>query len=80
MSTALAFPPESLSLKAQRSTHAALISEVVNLPAQTAPLGASTSAKSGLPESFKPADKPEALNPFGAAIPPFVGIHNVVIN
>ena len=54
----------------QRSTQAARTTEVVNAPAQAAPSGASSKARSGLPDGFRPAAIPHAANPWGAVTPP----------
>tara|TARA_Y100001968_G_C18875666_1_gene489347 strand:+ start:210 stop:419 length:210 start_codon:yes stop_codon:yes gene_type:complete len=45
--------------------HAALVKDVVKVPAHTEPGGASKTAKSGLPEVFRPTEMPEALYPCG---------------
>jgi hypothetical protein len=55
VSTARAWPPLAARRSAQRSTQAARTSEVVKVPAHTAPSGASSSERSGLPEGFRPA-------------------------
>ena len=55
VSTARAWPPLAANRSAQRSTQAARTSDVVKVPAQTAPSGASSRARSGLPEALRPA-------------------------
>ncbi|MEY3756882.1 MAG: hypothetical protein RLZZ263_36, partial [Cyanobacteriota bacterium] len=51
-------------------TQAARTTEVVKVPAQTAPSGASSKERSGFPEAFRPAVMAEARNPCGAVMPP----------
>jgi hypothetical protein len=45
----------------------------VKLPAHTAPPGASSRDRSGLPEGFNPAVTPAARKPLGAVMPPAMG-------
>ena len=73
VSTARARPPLAASRSAQRSTQAARTSEVVKVPAHTAPSGASSSERSGLPEGLRPAVMPAARKPTGAVTPPGIG-------
>ena len=62
----------------QRSIQEARTKDLVKVPAQTAPSGASNNAKSGLPEGFNPALIPDALKPLGIVMPPGIGDHRDV--
>ena len=79
VSTARARPPLAASRSAQRSTQAARTNEVVKLPAQTAPSGASSRERSGLPEGLRPAVIPAARKPAGAVRPPGMGSQGLVM-